>query len=115
MDDAIPVQIVDEPVVLIVIWVIVLAIGVAVAASRYGKNGALWLLLSLVLSPLMALLLLMMETRTYAGRAPVIASSGETKDTPPALSPGMTSCPKCDNPVPRKSSHCPTCGLYLGS
>ena len=54
MDDMIR----DQPVAiaLIVIWFFIVAIAVAMAADRQGKNALLWMMLSLLLSPLVALL-----------------------------------------------------------
>lgn len=45
------------------VWGLIMAIAVAICAEQHGKNPFLWLGLSLLVSPVVALLLLVMSTK----------------------------------------------------
>lgn len=99
-------------IVFVVLWLIVMAGVVAVVADRHGRNGATWFLVSLLVTPVVALALLIMDTKP--DRAPLLAGPRPEADAKPRGMPANTRpCPNCKAPVLRSRESCPSCGVRL--
>jgi hypothetical protein len=89
---------------LIVLWLI-FAVVVAVAANARGRNPLGWFVLSSVISPLLAVILLaLMPSRREAGGGPSWMARHEGK---------VTRCPFCAEYIQPKAIVCKHCGRDL--
>src|SRR2546429_9188062 len=76
---------------------LVFSVVVAIGASGRGRHGPGWFLLSMVISPLLAFLLLMMlPSRSKSAGAP------ETQE--------LRKCPECAELILREAKKCKHCG-----
>ena len=79
-----------------IFW-LVFSVVVAIGAAGRGRHGAGWFLLSMVISPLLAFLLLMMlPSRSKSAGAP------ETQE--------LRKCPECAELILREAKKCKHCG-----
>src|SRR3981189_300006 len=82
-----------------IFWLGVWGVGVVGGAGR-GRHGAGWFLLSMVISPLLAFLLLMMlPSRSKSAGAP------ETQE--------LRKCPECAELILREAKKCKHCGSVV--
>lgn len=84
---------------------------VGIAASARGRSGFGWFLLSLVISPLIALILvLVMQNKAQAtvpeASAPAVAANQPSEAT-------HKKCPACAEWILREASKCKHCGEYV--
>jgi len=79
---------------------LVFSVVVAIGASGRGRHGPGWFLLSMVISPLLAFLLLMMlPSRSKSAGAP------ETQE--------LRKCPECAELILREAKKCKHCGSVV--
>lgn len=83
----------------LVVW-LVLALAVGVWAARWGRSGTGWTLLSVVLSPLLAGIALLVVGRRLADAALAEPVSAQTHH----------GCPECRELIRRDARKCKHCG-----
>lgn len=77
-----------------------LSVGVAILAGRYGRNGAGWFILALLISPLIAAVLVL--ALGPVPRSAAAESGGLTAD--------FRKCPRCAEPIRAEAKVCRFCG-----
>jgi hypothetical protein len=87
--------------IVFVLW-IVLSVAIAVAASNRGHNGAGWFFLSLLISPVIALLFLIASRDRRL--EVTIRQAGKDEEGPTKV------CPRCAERVKRAAKVCRFCG-----
>ncbi|MGH6624313.1 MAG: hypothetical protein ACREBN_10090 [Burkholderiaceae bacterium] len=83
------------------------AIVVGVAASSRGRSGFGWFLLAVVISPLIALLLVLVMPKKVAAQPAAAAAPA------PVVIEDRVKCPECAELVLREAKKCKHCGVAL--
>lgn len=96
-----------EEVYYVVFILLLMSIVVGFVGASRGRNGIIWFSLSMVISPLLAVVLVFLLPNRIRGEPP------QHEDTPPPILMTHVHCPDCLELVPLEAQECTHCGGTL--